>query len=290
MALLYRLSGAGNDFLALPLVGEATKLSAAHDPGTIRRWCRRGLALGADGLFTLERAVHGVRMVHFNADGSRGELCLNGSRCAVQLAHHLGWHRDDALTLITDAGALAGHRIDAATVALELPDTLETPTPRRLEAEGRGWDVWTVRVGVPHVVLPWPTTLATAPVASLGAALRSHPDLGSEGANVNFVRLGEEGTAEGHSFEIRTFERGVEAETLACGTGAVATAAAGVDTGRLRPPVTAYTAGGFKLGVEGTVAEGRLENVTLRGDARIVARLEPTAQALALPRPASWRP
>ena len=280
MAPFYRLSGAGNDFLALPRVGEVQ--TPDHD--TIRRLGRRGVALGADGLFTLERAVHGVRMVHFNADGRRGALCLNGSRCAVQLAHHLGWHRDDRLTLLTDAGDLGAHRIDERTVTLELPDFVSTPEPRRLEVEGVGWEGWSVSVGVPHFVLPWSSNLGVAPVATLGPLLRSHSDLGPEGANINFVRFGDADT-----FEIRTFERGVEAETLACGTGVVASTAVAVAMGRHALPLRARTAGGFELGVEGRVTEHRIEDVGLRGDARIVAHLETTPQATELPEPSTWR-
>ncbi len=279
MTRFYRLSGAGNDFLALvkpprPAAGEE-----------IRAWCRRGVSLGADGLFVLSRRSPGARMVHHNPDGGRSELCLNGSRCAAQLAFILGWGRGSALELETDAGVLACRRIDERTVEVELPPIVGEPRPVSLRVDGERHDGWTVDVGVPHLVLPWRSGLGSAPVGELGAALRAHPDLGPAGANVDFVRFPPERR---DRFEIRTFERGVEAETLACGTGVVAAAAAGVAAGHLALPVTALTAAGFELAVGGAVDGGRLERATLAGDARVVARGEVLPAAMAGPPAPAW--
>ena len=283
MTPFYKLSGAGNDFLALV---EPPRSPAAAE---IRAWCRRGVALGADGLFTLERTSTGARMVYWNADGSRGDLCLNGSRCAAQLACHLGWHQADVLHLETDVGTLTAERLDACRVKLALPDAPERPRPTTLQVASRPYEGFRVRVGVPHFVLPWPGALTEVPMAKLGPALRAHPDLGPEGANVHFVVF--EGS---DRFQIRSFERGVEAETLACGTGIVATAAAGITTGALtstdkntdtstdKSTVTARTAAGFELTVEGPVVEGLLQRPTLAGDARIVARGELFPEASSL--------
>lgn len=265
----FKLSGAGNDFIAL------VEPETVPHSSVIEGWCRRGLSLGADGLFTLERVSDGVRMVHFNADGGRSDLCLNGSRCAAQLAFHLGWGSGDHLTLITDAAPLAARQLDPRRVELTLPEGPGAPHPQTLTVDGSEYTGWSVDVGVPHFVLPWDRgPLADAPVAELGPPLRRHADLGPAGANVHFVRF-----VDGGRFEIRSFERGVEAETLACGTGAVATAAAGLAAGRVTIPAVAHTAGGFVLGVDGTVvgdggADGRLGETRLSGDARLVARGE----------------
>ena len=268
----FQLSGAGNDFLAL------VEPSEPPSADQIRAWCCRGLSLGADGLFTVERerAATIVRMVYFNADGSRGELCLNGSRCAAALAFHLGW-AEGALDLATDAGTLNARSTGAHRVAVELPDIVGEPDPRTLTVDGEGYDGWLLKAGVPHFVLPWPEGLANAPVERLGKALRAHPDLGDAGANVDFVRY-----VSGSHCQLRTFERGVEAETLACGTGVVATVAAGIATGRLEAPATALTAGGYALVV-------RQQPWMLEGDARIVARGELLAGALAVPAATVWR-
>jgi diaminopimelate epimerase len=123
-----------------------------------------------------------------------------------------------------------------------------------------------LRVGVPHFVLVWPESLETAPVVTLGAALRHHPVLGAEGANVNFVRF----TAEDR-MEIRTYERGVEDETLSCGTGILAGAAVGVALAMARLPLDVATRSGFELRVED---DPRGDRWFLTGDARIVAQGE----------------
>ncbi len=309
----YKLSGAGNDFLAL------VEPPAPPGAGEIHAWCRRGLSLGADGVFTLERRADGARMVYFNADGSRGELCLNGSRCAASLAFDLGWATGE-LSLETDAGVLRARDTGTSSgdrIALELPDIVGEPEAKTLVLGGEAHAGWLLTVGVPHFVLPWPEGLASAPVDGLGKILRDHPDLGAAGANVNFVRFMGPGigdvsadgvsadgvsadgvsadgvsadgvsadgvSADGVSAdcELRTFERGVEAETLACGTGVVATAAAGIAAGKLCSPVTALTAGGYQLVVRGAPW-------VLEGDARILARGELLSAAAAVPPPPEW--
>ena len=264
MTAFFKISGAGNDFIAL------VEPSPAPTPATIEAWCRRSLSLGADGLFTLERMAEGARMVHFNADGGRSELCLNGSRCAAQLAFHLGWGRGEELLLKTDAGPLHAQRLDNNAVSLALPPGLvDLPSRLNLEVEGQSFEVWGVSVGVPHGVLQWPGGLANAPVTTLGPALRSHPGLGPAGANIHFVHF------QGKDrFEIRSFERGVEAETLACGTGTVASVAVGLTLGKLTLSATAITAGGFELIVDGRFEDGRLDRARLGGDARLVAHGE----------------
>ncbi len=281
----FKLSGAGNDFIAF---------AEPEQPPTgdeIRAWCRRGLSLGADGVFTLERRPTGhgsgptVRMVHYNADGERSDLCLNGSRCAARLAFHLGWHSETTppeLQLKTDAGVLRAHRTAVDRIALELPKIVEAPQEITLEGEDYSFDGWLLRVGVPHLVLAWPEPLNHAPVAELGPSLRAHPDLGEGGANVNFVRF-----FEPNRCQLRTFERGVEAETLACGTGMIATVAAGLAAKRLTSPVTALTAGGHEVTVEGAL-DGSTP-WTLEGDARIVATGTLQSGAIGGPGPPAWR-
>jgi diaminopimelate epimerase len=298
----YRVSGSGNDFLAL------IEPDVAPPPERVRAWCRRGLSLGADGVFALRRLPPGtggdaaVAMDYANADGSPAALCLNGTRCAARLAFELGWAGDgDRVTVETGAGALACRRLGGSRIAVEAPPPEEPPEPVEAQVEDRFGDrigaetgaagapgPRTVRgfrvvVGVPHLVVPWSETLATAPVGSLGAALRRHPAAGPAGANVDFVRFPEPGR-----MEIRTFERGVEAETLACGTGVLAGAAVGVALGRAALPLTAITLGGFELGVDGPQVPGGIRRWELAGDARIVARGEILDEAAELPAAPSW--
>lgn len=273
MTGFFKLSGSGNDFLALAEPdGEPTA-------ERVRAWCRRGVSLGADGLFTLRRSgERTVAMIHYNADGTRAELCLNGTRCAARLAFELGW-ADAEATVETDSGPIAARALSGSRVALAVPPPASPPRRTTLGAEGRDWDGWHVVVGVPHFVLLWPQPLAEVPIATLGPALRNHPELAPAGANVDFARFPAPGR-----MEIRTFERGVEAETLACGTGALAAAAAGRAAGIAELPLEVLTRGGLPLAV--LPRPGGWE---LAGDARVIARgaLLPDAEAASAP--PAWR-
>lgn len=254
----WRASGAGNDFLAF--AEPAAEPTAAQ----VAAWCRRGVALGADGVLVLRRSRAGVvDLLYRNADGGVASLCVNGTRCAARLAFDLGWAADSVVVL-TGAGPIRAHdRGD--TVALELDPPSATP----LGFPPAGLRSWRVVVGVPHVVVAV-DDLSTYPVAEVGARLRAHPDLGAAGANVNFVRFTSRST-----LEVRTFERGVEAETLACGSGILASCAVGWMLGELETRVGVTTRGGFPFQVEGRWdGGGELAGFTLAGDARLVARGE----------------
>ena len=254
----FRLSGGGNDFLALV---EPERAPTADE---IVAWCRRGLSLGADGLFLLEPSDAGARMTYFNADGRRAELCLNGTRCAAQLAVELGWS-DGEIVVETDGAAIPARRLDPRRVELDLP---APPEPERIDVEAlsRRHEGWSITVGVPHFVLFADEPLETMELDEVGPALRYHERFEPAGTNVDWIAL------EAGGFAIRSWERGVEAETLACGTGVLASAAAGVAAGRIELPADARTRGGFVLTVGGESEGGRIRSWSLAGDARVVAR------------------
>jgi diaminopimelate epimerase len=272
----YKLSGGGNDFLAL--------VEPESEPTTdaVRAWCARGLSVGADGLFTLARGSGGVRMIHYNADGGRAELCLNGTRCAARLAMHLGW-ATDSLLVETDSGEIAACAAGDSSVALELAPPVREPLQMTLGLDGEQIAGWRLRVGGPHFVLAWEKGLGEAPLEQLGPPLRAHIDLGEAGANVHFVDY-----ADRSRFGIRSWERGVEGETLACGSGVLAAAAVGIVTGRLELPATALTRGGFELRVAGTVEERRIVDWSLTGDARLIAEGTLHPDAAKTPEPPAW--
>jgi len=284
MTAFFKVSGSGNDFVAL------AEPAADPAPEQIHAWCRRGVSLGADGVFALRRtgpragsegdggdesgggedggadrgADRGaeVSMAYWNAGGDAADLCLNGTRCAAQLAFHLGWARSE-VRVHTAAGTFRARRLDAERVAIDLDVEVAPPRELEVELDGTRRAGWMVTVGVPHFLLPWTGDLDAAPVVELGRALRWHAAFQPAGTNVDFVRF-----ADSHRLEIRTYERGVEDETLSCGTGVVAAAALGLALGRLGGPVTAGTRGGFDLTVDRDPGTGRF---TLAGDARIVA-------------------
>ncbi|HSF43622.1 MAG TPA: diaminopimelate epimerase [Thermoanaerobaculia bacterium] len=273
MTRFFKVSGSGNDFLAL-----AEPLETPP-PERIRTWCRRGVSLGADGLFVLRRAEGGAAMDYYNADGYPADLCLNGTRCAAQLAFHLGW-AEGTVRVRTGAGGFSAERLDEARIAVDLPFPEGDPREVTVEAEGQRLTGWFLTVGVPHFVLPWPESLATVPVVPLGRALRHDPAFGAPGANVNFVRFPEQ-----HRMEIRTYERGVEDETLSCGTGILAGAAVGLSLGKSALPLRVMTQGGFELTVDGDPQSGWW---SLAGDARVVAEGNLLPGSGASPPPPPW--
>jgi len=269
MSELFRVSGAGNDFLAL------VEPPAPPAPETIRAWCRRGVSLGADGVFSLRRVDEGrerdtasrVEIVYWNADGGEAALCVNATRCAAQLAFHLGW-AERAVTVRTGAGPFAARQVSTDEIALEMAPPSEEP---RAVSFTYQLDGWAMTVGVPHAIVKWEQDLATCPVSDFGPIIRRHELFGEAGANANFVRY-----PSPHELDIRTYERGVEAETLACGSGVLAAVAVGVRTGQLELPARASTKGGFVLTVDGEIAADgrRIARWTMAGDARVLACIE----------------
>ena len=270
------LSGNGNDFIAL------TSPTPQPAPENVAGWCRRGASLGADGVLHLERTPAGrVRLLYWNADGGRSDFCFNGTRAAAQLASHLGWCETGTVEIETDAGSFVASIINDSEVEIDAPIP---PTPKPVELEAlapvggvleralAGSCAYALKVGVPHLVLvlelgQTPEALAQLEVVTIGARLRRHP-LFPDGTNVNFVCF----SRARDRFAIRTYERGVEAETLACGSGVVASAWVGVHSERLRLPATVTTRGGFAMQLAGVSTPGTLpKHWRLRGDARVVA-------------------
>ncbi len=268
-----KMHGAGNDFIVID--NRFFHFSDAELAALAGRLCRRRYAVGADGLLALAPPVSAetaFRMRYFNADGSLGSMCGNGARCLVRFAVEAGIEGPH-LAFDSDDGVYRAE-IDPATpdrVRLHLPDPRAySPTvpvqelPLR-EAVGSVASIWT---GVPHAVCRV-SSVDEAPVVRLGSALRNDPAF-PEGANVNFVQVGEAG--EDEVLKVRTFERGVEAETLACGTGAVASAISAWMAGWVAsPPIRVQMPGG-ELTVGWVPVDGRATRVTLEGPVVFVYR------------------
>ena len=278
----FKMSGGGNDFIA---VVEPDFLTQDR----IDALCARGLSVGADGAFSLapveEATAPSVRMDYFNADGSRAGLCVNGTRCAGLLAFHLGW-AEDRVVILTDAGEIEADRRGEFEVALKLPVPSRPIEPVTVKIGGEEVSGWFIDTGVPHFVVEWTETLGMAPVVTLGEDLRQAPEFAPAGTNVDFVRFVASDQA-----EVRSYERGVESETLACGTGVLAAAAVGVYLGRAALPFKALTSGGFELEVAGEVdADRSIAEWTLAGDTRLVGEGVLSPGALVIPQPPLWSP
>ena len=212
----FKMSGSGNDFVMVDARLESR--GTLGEPETIRRVCARGTGVGADGIVFLERSdVADVRLTYINADGSPADFCGNATLCTTRLATELGAGSASGLRIETDAG-LVSARIRNGLPEIDLqPVTEVNDSPGEIGLEAEEQRIGYALVGVPHLVIRC-EDVATVDVVGRGRPLRSHRTM-RQGANVNFVSKGADGR-----WRYRTYERGVEAETLACGSGSVATA------------------------------------------------------------------
>jgi len=251
-----KMHGAGNDFV---VVDHRRPFLPADRGVLFARWCDRRRGIGADGVLLLETDdAHDFAMRYHNADGGVAEFCGNGARCLARFALDLGLGRDGEVVFRTDAGVKRARATADGRIALRF-GTVTDAGKRTLEAVGRTFSARCIAAGVPHLVVPV-EGVTGIPFADWAPALRAHPALGPAGANVDFVERRPDGRV-----AMRTWERGVEGETLACGSGAMATALWSVLTGGASP-VTVRTAGGEDLVVEFADGPGGRE-ATLVGPA-----------------------
>ena len=262
-----KMSGAGNDFVVFD---EGVEIGP-RERTAIRRVCERGKGVGADGVLFL-RAVPGAATVlvadYYNADGGPARFCANGTRCAARFGS-LRMGTGPGPTVRTGWGEVGATVHPGAGVTIRLPEPvgvgeeLATFDPDELLLARIGM---AVSVGVPHLVVftSGRTELGRIDLVPLAPALRHHPAL-PEGANVHFVA-----PAPGGGLAIRSWERGVEGETLACGSGVVAAAVMAASRGLVQAPVTVATRSGEDLVVSFRLDRGVARDVTLTGDARLV--------------------
>ncbi|QJA05931.1 diaminopimelate epimerase [Thermosulfurimonas marina] len=254
-----KMQASGNDFLLIN--NFSRRILPEEAPVLARRLCRRRLSVGADGLILLEPPedpTHAFRWRFFNADGSEAEMCGNGGRCAARFAVEEGLARP-VLSFETRAGIIRA-RVQGSRVKVALTPPKDLSLGLKLLVEGKPLEVHFVNTGVPHAVV-LVEDLEAAPVNSLGPALRYHERFSPAGTNVNFVEILSE-----EEIAVRTYERGVEGETLACGTGAAASALIAAELGKVRFPVRIRTRGGEILTIH------REETLFLEGETRRIYR------------------
>lgn len=212
----YKVSGSGNDFVVLDAIAEP--LASLPAESLVRRVCERHMGVGADGLVVLSPSEGtAARMIYYNRDGSRGEMCGNAGLCVASLVSELGYAEGERFQLDTDSGTLQAAIVDGLPeVQLPAAHDVAPSAPDNL-APGE-MAIGSARVGVPHLIVLCADG-REPDVHARGSALRNNPDR-AEGTNVNFLMRGMSDDV----WAIRTFERGVEGETLACGTGAGAAA------------------------------------------------------------------
>ncbi|MBI4679569.1 MAG: diaminopimelate epimerase [Elusimicrobia bacterium] len=257
-----KMSAAGNDFVLLERK-EAAKSSLA--PGRLARLlCDRRHGIGADGLLLVDTGHVVPRLSYYNCDGSTA-FCGNGTRSAALWLHRQGFTRGAGSFTFRSAAGPVQARVSprGGTAAVRMPDPRDLRLDISLSLLGRRTTVHAVNTGVPHAVIVAPDVERLA-VAEAGRALRRHPAFAPSGTNADFVSVGRK------ELFLRTYERGVEDETLACGTGAVAAAVVAHALGLVRPPVRVRIRGGAVLKVDFRLQGPSYAEVWLEGPARIV--------------------
>ena len=262
----HKLSGAGNDFILID--NREEKVTAAEAPELAKRLCARGMSIGADGLILIENTDTGsdFKWHFYNSDGSLAEMCGNGSRCAARYAHAMGIAGTD-MVFDTIAGPIRA-KVMEDTVSSQLMLPFGLVTGIKLDVDGRAIEAHFINEGVPHVVVYTGDNdlhLETMNVFDLGRKIRYHEAFAPAGANINFAEI-----VDKSNIRVRTYERGVENETLACGTGCVSASLIGAYLSKLTQKVTAATRSGLILNICFDMDGKSFSNVYLEGEARIV--------------------
>jgi diaminopimelate epimerase len=264
---VYKMTGSGNDFV---MVDARVSTPADWTPEDMQVVCARGTGIGADGIVFVGAGSHtgAARMIYYNADGSHAAMCGNAALCSTTLAAHLGVGTRDGMDLETDAGTYRSRAVASGRAELHLaPVEPPAAVPQLALAPGERQAVLT-RVGVPHLIVLVDDVDQVA-LIERGRALRFDPALAPDGANINFISKGETGV-----WRMRTYERGIEGETLACGTGAVGAGCAIQGWGLGQLPVDIQSRSGRMLGIRATRAQdgARYDDVWLTGEGRMVFR------------------
>ncbi|MGH8045746.1 MAG: diaminopimelate epimerase [Chthoniobacterales bacterium] len=258
-----KMNGAGNDFVML----DNRAGSLALTGGQIAQLCDRHRGVGADGVLVVEPAADGAdfRMRYYNADGGEAEMCGNGARCFARFARRVSGNDAESISFETPAGVIGARCVgDDVQIDMGAPHSYATATT--LNVDGVDLTVHSINTGVPHAVI-FVDDLEATDVHHIGMAIRRHPHFAPKGTNVNFVNVCGPGEV-----AVRTYERGVEGETLACGTGVVACALIHHLECDAASPVSIVVRGGdtLRVGFERGETPGDFSKVTLTGPADFV--------------------
>jgi len=244
-----KMHGAGNDFI---MIDDRPAAFPADDYRLIASLCDRRTGIGSEGLILVQRSsTMDFKMRFFNPDGTEAELCGNGARCVAAFAKKIGAADSRCMRFDTLAGEIEAVIVDETKVSIRMPP------PKDIKGDF-------VVAGVPHKIVPV-DNLSKVDVEKLGREIRMSQEFAPNGTNVDFVSFhGRE------RLSIRTYERGVEAESGACGTGSLAAAVIGVANYSMRFPVKVMTVKGYSLTIDGVYENGCFSDVTLTGPVKFV--------------------
>ncbi|MFA7256123.1 MAG: diaminopimelate epimerase [Kiritimatiellales bacterium] len=251
----WKMHGARNDFV---LIDDRAGTFPVSDRAFTTHLAARHSGIGAEGVILIQKSkTSGFLMRFFNPDGGEVGMCGNGARCAARLAFELGI-TEKKMTIETPAGQIEAQVMQKG-VRLWMTPPSGWELNGSLDLTGRHLTYGFVNTGVPHVVMRT-GELRDVDVREIGSAVRRHRQFAPEGTNVNFMEISPDG-----ELTVRTYERGVEAETLACGTGVTACGLIAAKNGWVKLPVNVHTASGDVLVVDGTLTEEGARGITLTG-------------------------
>lgn len=256
-----KMSGSGNDFI---LIDNREGIVPVDDlPQFAKCVCRRKLSAGADGLILIEHSDSvDFKWNFFNSDGSLAEMCGNGARCVARYAYMNGI-APESMGFETIAGIIEA-QVLKDQVKIKMTDPWQLVIDADLDMDNQTVTYSSVNTGVPHVVIAV-DDIESADVVGMGRHIRHHPEFAPAGTNVNFLGIQPDAIA-----AVRTYERGVEDETLACGTGIVASALVLAEKRGSKSPVTLQTRSGSHLNVYYSKSDHRYTDIYLEGDARVI--------------------
>jgi len=259
----YKMSGSGNDFIVVDnrdrIVDETDLLNF------IVKVCRRKMSVGADGFILVENTEGAdFKWRFFNSDGSVAEMCGNGARCVARFAY-LNGIAGSEMSFETGAGIVEA-QVAGESVKIKMTDPSDLKTDYTLELKDRSISVSSINTGVPHVVIVT-DTLDDVEVVKMGREIRFHDMFAPAGTNVNFICPIKDDT-----IGVRTYERGVEDETLACGTGSVAGALIMARKMKIDAPIHVLTRSGVNLKIYYKEKDATYQDIYLEGDARVIYR------------------
>ena len=270
-----KMSGAGNDFI---VIDRNQNVEFKLNPAEIESLCHRRNGIGADGVITIyDSDKYDFVMEYYNADGSTGSLCGNGARCAIKFANDSNRLNTGKAKFISNGECYLGDVISEEQIRFCLNPPKQLKTNFKIKAGGQLINSSFVDTGSPHVVIKIDEVLRDVknlssiynninefPVFNLGNEIRYHKDFSPSGTNVNFILIKDD------KISIRTYERGVEDETLACGTGSVAAAYISYLNYNLKPPITLLTRGGDELIVNFKIIDNEVAGMSLIGPAKSI--------------------
>ena len=274
-----KMSGAGNDFV---VIDRNHNIEFELNPSEIKNLCHRRDGIGADGVIIIyDSDKYDFVMEYYNADGSTGSLCGNGARCAIKFANDTDRLNTGKAKFISNGEYYLGEVISEELVKFCLNPPKEFKSNFKIKASGQLINSSFINTGSPHVVIKIDDVLQETksisssysdinefPAYNLGREIRYHKDFSPSGTNVNFIKIADD------KIYIRTYERGVEDETLACGTGSVAAAVIGFTNYNMKPPIKLKTRGGDELVVDFKLNEREINGISLIGPAKTVYKGE----------------